>query len=179
MSDAFERAREMEEHEDFVTASKLYFESGISNLNDVEFEPNRKYRVGVATLLRSVSCAARADEMRRATGIKRIAAGAIEQMVAADPDACLSGLCREWLGDLHLITDSAAATDHYRKAAQYYQDCSDGMQATWGMEEEFDYALWAVEAFLETEEYDLPEGLPELDFEARIRRKIDLSERRS
>lgn len=179
MSDTFETAREMEEDEDYAMASKLFFESGISNLNDVGFEPNRKYRVGVAILIRSVSCAARADEMRRATGIKRIAAGAIEQMIAADPSACLSGLCQEWLGDLHLVTDSTGATDYYRKAAQCYQDCSDGMQATWGMEEEFDYALWAVEAFLESEGSGLQDGLPELDFEARIRSKIELSERRS
>lgn len=176
MSDSAALAREHEREGNLERAGELYLEVGVEKLNAVDFAPNRTYRVGVATLIRSISCAARAGNERRAVGIRRVTRAAIEHIVATETDSCLLGLCEEWVGDIYLLTGSEAAFEHYDAATDHYDQCADDEQFSWGMEEEFEYAYWAVESFLDSREIAVEDALPQLDFDARMENKIDIAE---
>ena len=110
--------------------------------------------------------------------VRRLVEGAIDQALHANEcsDPCIEGLFEEWRGDSYLLCRSAEAADQYGSASRAYEQCSEEAQFSWGMEEEFDYGLWAVRRFLESRGFEAREALLPTDFDARIRAKQEFAE---
>lgn len=174
MTDPSIRARDAEDDGEFGEAARLYTESGFETLNRADFEPNRTFRVGIGKLARALSCDVRDGNVSRSVGLRRTIAGTIDHVQREATEECLIGLCEEWLGDVHLMTSSSSAREHYEQALDTFRDVPEGKQFSWGMEEEFDYVYWAVEAVLEQRGFTEMERLPALDFERRVETKLEL-----
>lgn len=169
-------ARRRERDGDLREAAISFTRAGFDKLGRSRFEPNRTFRVGIATLVRALSCDARSETDRCAVGLRRTIEGPIEHVRSETTDDCLVGLCHEWRGDSRLLTRPSGSVAHYSAALDQYRSVSEGAQLSWGMEEEFEYAYWAVEAYLSSRGFDDVEQLPELDFERRVETKLDLVE---
>lgn len=175
MSDTFQNARQLEREGELSRAARRYTQFGIEELNDADFERGRSFRIGLSALVCGISCDVRAGNADRAVALRYLTDGLLEYALATDTDdRGLIGLYTEWLGDVHFMTGSGNAAEHYRNAIEEYELTSEGKQFSWGMEEEFDYAYWAVSEFLEFEGYERDQ-FPELDFESRARRKLEMS----
>lgn len=178
MTDLYTEAQNNEEAGEYHTAARAYAENGFIILNEQDFEAGRQFRLGIASLVKALSCDARAGQQRRARAIRDTAASAIRHALREEEkeDRCRDGLYHEWLGDIHLMTRSVSARTHYETARNHYSDASPSQQRTWGMEEEFDYVHWAVESFLEEAGYeDEVEELHPSDFSGRIEIKLDVA----
>lgn len=176
MRNYFSQASDLEERGELEEASRYYLLAGMDSLSDADFTPDTTYRVGVTTLLLALSCDARSERTVRVDGIRHLLSGALDHAIAENDreDACLEGLFHEWRGDSLLMSGVKESSKQYERAARVYDDCPEGKQFSWGMEEEYDYAQWALQRFLDARNVDAREDLPPLEFETRIRTKIDL-----
>lgn len=180
MTNHYKKARDHEEAGEYQAASHVYAADSFTMMNENDFSPSGDltFMVAIAYLIKSASCAARAGNQQRTRAIRDAAEAYIRHALReeARDDRTQDGLYHEWLGDIHLMTRSPTAITHYRTARGYYADTSPSMQRTWGGEEAFNYAHWAVESFLEdTGHDDEIEELQPLDFPGRIEIKTELA----
>lgn len=178
MTSAYDQALSLEQEGELASAAVLYTDAGFSKLNDADFEFGTKYRIGFTTLLRAISADARAGNETRAMAIRDVVVALIERAVDADSraDRILQGLYHEWIGDAYLFTRSERTADYYRMALETYENHSQSEFLSWGMEQEFDYAHWAVQSYLSANGSDVAEELPSLDFPSRIEAKLEYAE---
>lgn len=174
----YSRARCLEREGELASAAVCYTDAGFSALNEADFESGTKYRIGLTTLLRAISADARAGNETRATAIRDVVVALIDRAVDADSraDRILDGLYYEWIGDAYLLTRSDRAATYYRTALEMYEGHSQEEFLSWGMEQEFDYARWAVQSYLTANGTETAEELPTLDFPSRIESKLEYVE---
>lgn len=179
MTTLYQRARDAEDQGDYGEAAEYWARCSFGSLLEEHFEHTRKTRIGVAIMLRAISCDTRAGNTERAGElftIIRPILGTIGETADEEfehrPEV-VAGLASEWLGDGSLMLGEDTALDHYRDAKDRYEGTV-RPDENWGYEEEFDHAYWAFESFLDSKEYALPER-SEAHFIQRIERKIDIA----
>ena len=175
MSD-FKKARGCEKEGRYQEAATLYAKHAFDGLLEANFEPEIELRIGLATMLRAISCDVRADNYNRAEHLFDIAKPLFRE-VGDDADSrVLVGLTNEWIGDGLLMLGSTEAIDWYQKANESYENLEWG-ERSWGHEQEFHYASIALESYLTANGMETPKEphLP-LHFTERIEFKIETTE---
>lgn len=172
----FGRGSEKEKEGDYQQAAALFAKSAFEDLIESNFELSRKTRINLSELLMAISCDVRADNYNRAEHLFDIAKPLFRE-VGTDADSrVLVGLTNEWIGDGLFMLGSTDAIDWYQKANEYYDDLEWG-ERSWGHEQEFHYASFALESFLNANGIEVPKEphLP-LHFPERIEFKIEAAE---
>lgn len=167
------RASRAEEQGNLVSAAADYAMVGLEGLIREEFTPSRRIRVSLAHLLQSVSCDVRADNFDRAEGVFEICKPNLRRIQEGCGDDVLEALMEEWLGDGSLMLGKGCAVDHYTQASKVYERV-DVTHENWGFEEEFDYAYWAFESYIESEGFTLPDD-SDYNFVKKIHAKLDFT----
>lgn len=171
----YSEAREHEKRGEYRQASASYARLAFDDLVEANFEPTRQTRLAIGHLLEAISCDSIAENQFRAQQLQ-IFSEQILTIVQEDTDElALEGLTYEWIGDSYLFVGSPVAIGKYDTAREIYEGLSDVPQRGWGMEEEFDYAYWAFESFIDSKGYSIPAHL-EIDFTNRIQFKLKVAE---
>jgi len=179
MTTLYQKARDAEEQGAYTKAAEYWARVGFKDLVEEHFEHTRNTRIGVTVMLRAISCDTRAGNSGRARALFNIirpVLGTIKETANDEFEyrpEIVAGLASEWLGDGYLMLGEETALDHYQDARDLYEGSVRPIE-NWGGEEEFDYAYWAFESFLEFEGYSLPER-SEDHFVERIERKLEIA----
>lgn len=177
MTSVYDKALSLEREGELASAAVLYADAGFSALNDADFEPGTSYRIGLATLLKAISADARSENETRTTAIRDVVVTLIEHAADRDSrdDDVLEGLYYEWIGDAYFLTDSERAEEYYEHAREKYEGYPQEAFLSWSMEQEFDYARWAVESYLTATGVRDAGELPVVDFLSRIESKVEFA----
>lgn len=171
--DLYSKARDAQERGAYRKAAEYWAHHSFSKLVEEHFEHTRRTRIGVAIMLRAISCDTRAGNTERAKSLFNIVQPVLDRIREAADDEVVAGLASEWLGDGCLMLGDEAALNYYREAKDLYEG-NVAVDEPWGYEEEFDQAYWAFESFLDSNGYSLPEH-SEFQFMERIERKLEIA----
>lgn len=201
-TDRSRRGKAAAENGQYQDAASLFALSAFGRLREYGIRECSNANMAVGDLLRAIHYSRRADTDRTAV-ILRTTLESVALLLqdaakesyheklrgAASSDVqCLIGLFDEWIGDAHLLTDSSEGADHYNRAETWYERerKREGSHSIpcfgWGMEPEFDAALFALRDHMEWR------GLPDdmdaqpltelaVDFDTRLSFKRRLVER--
>ena len=122
--------------------------------------------------LTAISTDVRAGDDVRPKNLFEVLEPLYEKTIDETDDLVREGLLNEWFGDAWLMLGRSEALPRYWTAKQRYDDHAKPVP-NWTFEEEFDYAYWPFEAFVEANNTSLPDN-GETDFVGRIRFKLDL-----
>lgn len=171
LQEFYGRALDLEENGRYAEAAEYYSLRAFAGLLEVEFCDGRSMRIAFAHTLEAISADVRAGNEKRPTQLFTTLSPLYEKMIDSTDDPILEGLLNEWVGDAWLMLGSAQARDQYEHAKRAYESQVDPGR-NWAFEEEFDYANWAIEAFLSAKGNSLDSQ--EWEFEDRIRYKLTL-----
>lgn len=154
----------------YAEAADYYALRVFTGLVQDHFKYGRSAQLALAHTLSALVCDVQAGQRRRARRFFEILRPFYRDMIEEVDDVVLAGLLEEWLGDGLLVLGDETARTHYQRAQQAYETESNP-ERNWAFEEEFDYAYWAFEAFMESEGRPLPDDF-EFDFERRVQFKL-------
>ena len=166
------QAVEYEEDGALAEAAERYALSAFADALGDDFRPGRPMRISFALTLAAISADVRAGDDVRPKNLFEVLEPLYEKMIDETDDPVLEGLLNEWFGDAWLMLGRSEALPRYRTAKQRYDDHAKPVP-NWAFEEEFDYAYWAFEAFVEANDTSLPDD-GETDFLGRIHFKRNL-----
>lgn len=167
-------AADLENQGRYGEAADHYALRAFTGLVQDDFTYGRSARLSFAHTLSALVCDVRAGQRHQARRFFEILRPFYTDMIEDVDDVVLAGLLEEWLGDSLLVLADATARTHYQRAQRVYETESNPGR-NWAFEEEFDYAYWAFEAFMESKGRSVPNDI-EYDFELRIQFKLDLVE---
>nr|WP_233340897.1 hypothetical protein [Haloprofundus sp. MHR1] len=173
LQEFYGKALDLEERGRYAEAAEYYSLRAFAGLLKAEFCDGRSMRLAFAHTLEAISADVRAGNKKRPTQLFTILSPLYEKMIGSTDDPILQGLLNEWVGDAWLMLGSSQALDRYERAKRAYESQTEPGR-NWAFEEEFDYAYWAVEAFLEATGEALDSE--EWEFEERIQFKLTLAD---
>lgn len=165
-------AADLENQGQYAEAADYYALRVFTGLVQDHFKYGRSARLALAHTLSALVCDVQAGQLRRARRFFEILRPFYRDMIEEVDDVVLAGLLEEWLGDGLLVLGDETARTHYQRAQRAYETESNP-ERNWAFEEEFDYAYWAFEAFMESEDHSMLDDI-EYDFGQRIQFKLDL-----
>ncbi|MGZ0746848.1 hypothetical protein [Haloparvum sp. AD34] len=175
-ADRFEKASRSEEKEQYLSAADSYFRLACDTLAEEGITDNTSVNVASTHLLQAQSCAARGNDAAAARLLGRLARTLFEFIATKTDDECLGGLCHEWTGDSYLIEQSSKSLEAYGRAADVFDRVDDAKKFSWGMEQEFDYACWAIRDYLDQQGFEAAlADVCAADFAVRIGTKRELA----
>lgn len=165
-------AADLENQGRYGEAADYYALRAFTGLVQDDFKYGRSAQLSFAHTLSALVCDVRAGQRHQARRFFEILRPFYTDTIEDVDDVVLAGLLEEWLGDCLLVLEDATARTHYQRAQRVYETESNPGR-NWAFEEEFNYAYWAFEAFMESEDHSMPDDI-EYDFGQRIQFKLDL-----
>lgn len=173
LQEFYGRALDLEENGRYTEAAEYYSLRAFAGLLEAEFCGGRSMRIAFGHTLQAISADTRAGNETRPERLFVTTEPLYEALFESTDDPALEGLLNEWFGDAWFMLGRSRATDYYLRAKEAYDSHPDPGR-NWAFEEEFDYAYWAFEAFLnaigETVESE------KWEFDERIQFKLTLTE---
>lgn len=147
----YRRTVECEEEGELADAAELYALTAFKDLLKDDFRPLCPMRIAFGHTLQAISADIRAGNETRPERLFVTTEPLYEALFESTDDPALEGLLNEWFGDAWFMLGRSRVTDYYQRAKEAYDSHPDPGR-NWAFEEEFDYAYWAFEAFLNASE---------------------------